>query len=941
MNRLFAPALIVLAALAASQSLLFGADPDEEQGNLSELKARLRSKDTKEAIAAVTDLRGRQTDAALNVLIDGLRLNVDDRVKIAVIDGIVTYQSDKALKGLIDGYRSCNNDCKEHLIEVANKFDIPGWDELILLGLNDHAQEVQVKAAQIAKKKRTKKVLELMLRLMAPKNDRQLRKEIIASTWVIDPSEEDITIVKMGLKDKEYEVRKAALEKLALFKGPSNEEKAAYARQIAFDSDRRVRIAVAKALGKMVCDDSFKLLVDMLHRSSDDTEIETIGSELKKYQGPEVVELVGPFVAHNNTTIREVAVRVLAAQEIEEAKPFLVRAIRDKENHILIIALEGLKKYKDPGIIEEVMRLGKGSKDKEVREKIVDILLEMPAADIKEEIPQCLDWVTGRPLYALVELLGRVGDKDSARAIYKVLDQSRKNKRITDPFLAVSAARAFRLLGGTSAENGLMLLCDSDSEEAKLISIKGLVESQNTRSLNVVVSYLSDKSPAIREEAVHMLGMVPRANVTNNIVKAMDDKNKDVRIAAIRALGYMGDPKLMRNLIAPERLEKIKGKSEEFVAVIEAVSQIGGPTAANFLLERLEDDDTKIVYAALEGLRSESIRGNKEAESLLLKIAESNAKEDLRSAAISALGYVGGKDVFDKLLVYAVDRKFQLTVAAAEAIAVSGDPRATKELLALLGKSHRSSREGVVSALVLMGDKKAIEPLADFIRKSKQPYRAVYLRTIAHLQDPKVTSLLVEDLSHSSEKVVLEAVHGLLRWHDNEGTRKAVLALLQKENALPSDDVIRMYAAARRKEYVPALIGMLGRLDGRRHEKERQETLYALRCITNNDRGDDAEAWSKWWQGAAEKSLDEIVLDGFAFQACKIGPEDTVESLLHCALGLYSDRHHIRLNALRRLTSAAGEEIGYVDAKLWNEQIAEKWYRWWVTNKPELSKAGE
>ena len=83
------------------------------------------------------------------------------------------------------------------------------------------------------------------------------------------------------------------------------------------------------------------------------------------------------------------------------------------------------------------------------------------------------------------------------------------------------------------------------------------------------------------------------------------------------------------------------------------------------------------------------------------------------------------------------------------------------------------------------------------------------------------------------------------------------------------------------------------------------------------------------------------MLDGFAFQACKIGPEDTVESLLHCALGLYSDRHHIRLNALRRLTSAAGEEIGYVDAKLWNERIAEKWHRWWVTNKPELSKAGE
>ncbi len=75
-------------------------------------------------------------------------------------------------------------------------------------------------------------------------------------------------------------------------------------------------------------------------------------------------------------------------------------------------------------------------------------------------------------------------------------------------------------------------------------------EQSDERSLNLLVSALTDPEPLIRTEAAAALGQVHYPPAIPHLILAMQDADLDVRKAAINSLGKMGDPLAMEPLKA-------------------------------------------------------------------------------------------------------------------------------------------------------------------------------------------------------------------------------------------------------------------------------------------------------------------------------------------------------------------------------------------------------
>ena len=58
-----------------------------------------------------------------------------------------------------------------------------------------------------------------------------------------------------------------------------------------------------------------------------------------------------------------------------------------------------------------------------------------------------------------------------------------------------------------------------------------------------------------------------------------------------------------------------------------------------------------------------------------------------------------------------------------------------------------------------------------------------------------------------------------------------------------------------------------------------QHSATAMRFITNQDAGEDADPWLAWWEKNKSKSQEEWIADGFAQRGIKIGVPPTSEQI--------------------------------------------------------------
>lgn len=70
-----------------------------------------------------------------------------------------------------------------------------------------------------------------------------------------------------------------------------------------------------------------------------------------------------------------------------------------------------------------------------------------------------------------------------------------------------------------------------------------------TAPVETLISAMKDADPAVRCQAILVLGEKAEYCIVEGIIAALDDPDDDVRLAAVVALGKIGDPRAVEPLI--------------------------------------------------------------------------------------------------------------------------------------------------------------------------------------------------------------------------------------------------------------------------------------------------------------------------------------------------------------------------------------------------------
>ncbi len=206
-----------------------------------------------------------------------------------------------------------------------------------------------------------------------------------------------------------------------------------------------------------------------------------------------------------------------------------------------------------------------------------------------------------------------------------------------------------------------------------------------------LVSVITDRkcNPSDRKDAVKRAGEMRMADAMVPLFDIVNDESEDqaIRIEAIGAIGNFGTRRVLRPF------EKLLG-----------------------------DPDPQVSTAAAKALAQLAYMGDRYAIHLMKELAGSQAKSDLKTIAVVALGRSGKFFVADELIVLLGDEQPTIRGDAAEALGILGDLRAVDPLIALLKDEDQTVRTKTCQALGQMGDPKASPALIEVAKDDVERY---------------------------------------------------------------------------------------------------------------------------------------------------------------------------------------------------------------------------
>lgn len=169
---------------------------------------------------------------------------------------------------------------------------------------------------------------------------------------------------------------------------------------------------------------------------------------------------------------------------------------------------------------------------------------------------------------------------------------------------------------------------------------------------------LSNGDVEIRISAARIAGDIVAAELTNDLIKALDDEYYNVREKAAYALGKIGGDKALQALLKPHEDRFVQAAAARSLGEISDVKAV--PRLSNLLI----DDYYQIRREAATALGK---IGDKTTISLLTKLL-SDEDYEVRIAVAKALGMLGSKDALPALEKALDDYDWEVRETAAAAI---------------------------------------------------------------------------------------------------------------------------------------------------------------------------------------------------------------------------------------------------------------------------------
>ncbi len=187
---------------------------------------------------------------------------------------------------------------------------------------------------------------------------------------------------------------------------------------------------------------------------------------------------------------------------------------------------------------------------------------------------------------------------------------------------------------GPNAVPALIGALENGGAPARRCVARALAQHPGPLVAEALVTALGDRDAEVRRAAARALGTLKDPRSLDALVATLRDASGAVAQEAAAAVGQIGDPRVVDALVAAARGQTGQGAN---LAVVEALGRLADPRALDFLLQRLDHPDPKLVAAAARALGSFQEPGAVDA--LIAKLEHGH--EGVRVAAANSLGRIG------------------------------------------------------------------------------------------------------------------------------------------------------------------------------------------------------------------------------------------------------------------------------------------------------------
>jgi HEAT repeat protein len=256
-----------------------------------------------------------------------------------------------------------------------------------------------------------------------------------------------------------------------------------------------------------------------------------------------------------------------------------------------------------------------------------------------------------------------------------------------------------------------------------------------------LIPYLTDRSPAIRTQAVQALATTGDPRAVEPLIAALKDNDFMVRSEVATALGKMKEPRAVRPLIA------------------------------------LLNDTRAGVWASVRGALTEI--GAPAVESLIFALRDN--ERHIRDGAAVVLGRIKDPRAVEPLIWALKDKVSHVRATAAEALGKIGDPRAVKPLTALLRQV--GPRTMAAKALVGIGQP-AVQSLISVWATGDGGSKGCSIAALSVMKNEEALSF-VNSISPESESKEITADHGAVIRKGKKGSEFPLIIALMRHGKAP------------------------------------------------------------------------------------------------------------------------------------------------------------
>ncbi|MCG6155653.1 HEAT repeat domain-containing protein [Rubinisphaera margarita] len=232
-------------------------------------------------------------------------------------------------------------------------------------------------------------------------------------------------------------------------------------------------------------------------------------------------------------------------------------------------------------------------------------------------------------------------------------------------------------------------------------ALEELGQVPTPEAADILVSYLDDRRPIVRETAARSLGETEQQAAFEPLIKKLIHESVEMRAAVALGLGTLGDRRAIQPLIGLATEDP-----QMNIRAADALVRIGRPAIPELISVAEERNASNALTAIIALGRLEDSRALE-----VLSNQCSNTSPAIRATTIEAIGRLGESKGIRYLVRGLSDPDIGVRMQAAVALKKAADKRAVDSLIEALNDPDPDFREQVVGALSACGDHAAVPPL--------------------------------------------------------------------------------------------------------------------------------------------------------------------------------------------------------------------------------------